>query len=71
MAVKQHVPKVGCRGAIWLLTLVLCGGCASWGARRESVEEPWTQPWRTKAENTEHFGVDQQARDIERNLGVY
>jgi hypothetical protein len=79
MADKQRVPdlrddgvsSLWGRGVTWLLTLLLYSGCAMSGAPNERPDTPWTEPWRTKAANTQQFGVDQQARDIERNLGVY
>jgi hypothetical protein len=48
-------------------------GCKNWqppATRQESSAEPWTKNLRAPANKAQLSGLNAQARDIERNLGV-
>jgi hypothetical protein len=59
------------RSVLGMVTLVLMSGCSTLGGQSVETEEPWTRPWRTQAHTTSRSGLDSQAIEIERNLGVY
>ena len=70
----------------WLLVVALCicaAGCTQWTTRWNALRDRvrghgytdetanWTQNVRTPTDSTPMAGVDERARQIERNLGVH
>ena len=54
--------------ALFLTTTV---GCTTWPGSGESPARPWTEGWRERARAVRSVGLNEEAREIERNLGVY
>jgi hypothetical protein len=58
--------RISCMSLI--LSSCLLAGCAGWSPGSGSERTSWTERW--KAGASEVFGVDERARQIEKNLGV-
>ncbi len=73
MATRPLISTRNRRCSCWAIgLLLLCAGCVGWGPPQNTpTEEPWTKPWRSKSKTTSGFGVNSEAKEIERDLGVY
>lgn len=60
------------RGVSALVLLSVMSGCTRWNWRGHGYDEPtaWTSKIRLPADEKQFTGLDNRARDIERNLGV-
>jgi hypothetical protein len=67
---------------LWLALAICAAGCTQWTTRWNSLRDRvrgqgytdetagWTQNLRSSSDSTPMSGVDERARQIERNLGV-
>jgi len=60
------------RGVSALVLLTMVSGCNRWNWRGHGYDEEtaWTSKIRLPADEKQFTGLDNRARDIERNLGV-